>query len=1030
MRFHTFFPIGLSVLSSLSLSVGLAQFSPQAGTQLTTANGLPHNAVMGVEQDRAGFVWIATHDGLARYDGRSVKVFRNRPGDSLSLADNHIAELLPATDGTFVVNTESGTVQRFNPATEQFTTLLDRQFLEQKKALVNQIQLSADGNHLWGLLPGVRLIDYDIQRKILRVYDVPALVGSVNEMHDFILTPTGYIYGETLAGLFQFNTRTGRKRIIPFPFKPIDRKRGMGFQSINRHQVARGTNGQIAVFGYNVLALYDPVQNRFRTIPIPNPVQGSLVGNNVRMLATNVSYMLNTLADNRLYVGYMNRLYRVDEDRLTLLQQSAAAADRLAPRLIDRSGMLWISAGPAGLTRLDLHPLPFRFFPKKKSFSEDLLEQDLGLALPDSFEVWDTYNWPRYTTARAESRPGASAQRPVGYLIDPSHVYRQLANSRTLTEMTKFREIDGQVCCKLCLKTTSRYPGDRHPGDRQALIWVYNNRRGLIAANADGTQGRQYPNSQLPLTHQQPNYDAGDIQPIGQSVWVGSQYGLGLYRYDIARQQYDKPLVNQPTSVNSLPANSIHCLAADPTDSTMLWIGTAGGGLCRLDTRTMTFRRMGEAEGFPNSLIESIESDAQGMLWCATNRGLVRVDPKSLTWRHFTTDDGLAEDVFIRTSSARLPDGRLVFGTPNGRVIFDPDAIRDKGYEPPIVLTSLLINNKPMDSQTGLPAPLNTLSELVLDHTQNFLTIAFAGLDYSKSDKLTYRHQLTGVDGGWVTTGTQNTANYTQLAPGRYQFRVNGTTTDGRWSRHVKQVTIVINPPFWATWWAYLAYALAFGGLVMGYIRFRIGQARQRQEINLKRREAEQLRAVDEVKTRFFSNITHEFRTPLTLILSPTEKLLGEPKHDAPTRQTLTTVYQNAGQLLRLINQLLDLSKLEGGSMNVTLSRGNAVAFVERLADLFQPMATSRDIALHVETGKPGGRDESEVTPMYRFDADKWERIITNLLSNALKFTPPGGQVSLTMDMKPRIGRDRQPTHVARRRYGHRDSGAAHRPYF
>lgn len=232
----------------------LAQFPPQASTRLTTTNGLPHNSVTGMEQDRAGFIWIATADGLARYDGRAVKVFRNRPGDSLSLADNRIRELLPTADGTFVVDTESGTFQRFDPTTERFTTLLHRKFLDRNKALIKQIQLSADGNHLWGLLPGVRLIDYDIQRKSLRVYDVPTLVGSVNELHDFILAPTGHIYGETLRGLFQFDTRTGRKRIIPFPFKTIDRKRAEGFWSINRHQVTLGPNGQIAVFGYDVIA--------------------------------------------------------------------------------------------------------------------------------------------------------------------------------------------------------------------------------------------------------------------------------------------------------------------------------------------------------------------------------------------------------------------------------------------------------------------------------------------------------------------------------------------------------------------------------------------------------------------------------------------------------------------------------------------------------------------------------------------------------------------------------------------------------
>ena len=963
-------------------------------TRLTTSNGLPSNLIRGVAQDRAGFLWMATHDGLARYDGRTFKVFRNRLGDSTSLAGNKVSDLILAPDGSLVINTEAGTVQRFDPTTERFTTLLDRRFLDKNKATIEHIQLSADGHHLWGLLPGVRLIHYDIRRKTLRTHAVPPLTGGKYDLPDFVLAPSGYIYGRTSGGLLQFDTRTGHKRIIPFPVTPPNRPQDMGYSSINRHQVALGPNGQIVVFGYDVLMLYDPVRDRFRTVPIPDAVKGG-TGSNARKYATTVTYMLKRMDTNELFFGYMNRLYRLDgQDRLTLVRQWENVNSQLTPWFIDRSGMLWVGDELNGLTKLDLHPLPFSFRPKRKSFSEDLLEQDLGVALPDSFEVWDTEQWPRYTIDRTGT----------GYLLDPSRVYRHSPDSHTLTEVTKFRSLDNQVCCKLCLKTSSWRSSSSRAGEA-STIWVYNNHLGLLAVGPDATKGKLYPNSILPPTHANADFEAGDIQPMGGSVWVGSQFGLGLFRYDIARQRYDAPLRNNPKSANSLPVNSINCLSADPVDSTVLWIGTEGGGLCRLDTRTMTFRRLGEAEGFPNGMILSIEADKQGRLWCAIGQGLVRVNQpvgpsQPLTWRYFTADDGLPESILLQTSSARLPDGRLVFGMFDGRVIFDPATIEDKHYEPPIVLTSLLINNKPVEAgssegQATLTATINALSELVLDYTQNFLTIGFAGLDFGKAEKLNYRYQLTGVDDDWVTVGTQNTANYTQLAPGHYIFRVNSTTADGRWSHQVKQLVLVIRPPFWATWWAYLTYVLAFGGLVLGFIRFRVRQLQQRQQMHLKQQEAEQLRAVDEVKTRFFSNITHEFRTPLTLILSPAEKLLQEPKLDVPTRQTIGSMHRNAGQLLGLINQLLDLSKLESRNMGVSLVRGDAVAFIQRLVEGVEPMAATRGIALEV---KMNALPDSLVNEPWLFDADKWTKIITNLLSNALKFTPAGGQVSVTVE--------------------------------
>ncbi len=978
------------------LSLGArAQFSPPNSKSLTTINGLPHNTVTGVEQDRAGFLWIATHDGLARYDGRAVKVFRNQPGDSSSLADNKIVQFEPAMANLFLVVSGLGTFQLFDPATERFSTLLTTNDLASYKLSASGGHLSADGNHLWGWQIGSWLFDYDITRHQLRRYNTQTMVPGTEELHDFVLTPTGYLYSRCTDGLFEMNTQTGHWRLIPFSFRRlIPKPWTRDFLPLNGDLTEQAPDGRIAVFAYQHIVLYDPAKGQFRTIPIPDAYQPNPADKPITPGQTQKSifFALQTLADNHLYLGYANSLFRLEaNDQFRLVAQSNQSLPGIAPWLYDRSGVLWISGQTMGVAGLDQHPLPFGFAPTRKSFSQDLLEQDLGVALPPDFEVWQLGAlWPRYTIGPNQ----------LGYLIDPSHVYQHRLAERRLVDLTDLRVNQGQACCKLCLKISPQL------GSRAASLWLYNNYRGLIQAAPDGSAGKLWPRSQLPLTHPGPYYDANDIQPMGRWVWVGSRYGLGLFRYDTLRKQYDKPFVVKARSANSLPVNSINCLTIDPVDPAVLWIGTAGGGLCRLATRTMSFRRLGEADGFPDGTIHSFELDGQGMLWCATNRGLVRVNPKDFTFRHFTSHDGLADQAFLHSLSARLPDGRLVFGTATGRVIFDPAAIRDRGYEPPVVLTSLQINNKPAEAnppgrpagQARLSAPLNALSELVLDHTQNFLTITFAGLDFAKTEKITYRYQLTGVDATWVEVGTQNTANYTQLSPGRYLFRVNSSTADGRWSRRAKELVIVITPPFWATWWAYGLYALVAGGLVLSFIRFRLRQARQQQEMTAKRREAEQLRAISEMQSRFFANITHEFRTPLTLILAPTEQLLGESSPDSPARQRLSSIHCHANQLLRLINQLLELTKLESGRMRVSLVRGNPVTYIQQLAETFRSLARSRGIALHVFVEVSTQPGAPEPGAEYGFDADKWETILTNLLTNALKFTPAGGQVSLTIE--------------------------------
>ena len=285
---------------------------------------------------------------------------------------------------------------------------------------------------------------------------------------------------------------------------------------------------------------------------------------------------------------------------------------------------------------------------------------------------------------------------------------------------------------------------------------------------------------------------------------------------------------------------------------------------------------------------------------------------------------------------------------------------------------------------------LLTDSVITLKYDENFLSFEFTALSYTHPEQNRYAYQLVGVDENWVQNGNRYVANYTSLSPGHYTFRVKAANSDGIWSKKEALVQLVIQPPWWATWWAYSLYTLLMGGAIWAYIRFYTNRIRQQQELELNRRKAEQLKTVDEFKTRFFSNITHEFRTPLSLIISPIDKLLQANRFDAPTRQTLTLVQRNANQLLRLINQLLDLSKLEANRMDVSLMRGDVNFFVHQLTESFRPMADQKSI--HLTYTAEGLNQEEQL-----FDADKWGKILTNLLSNALKFTESGGQVSVAL---------------------------------
>lgn len=933
-----------------------AQVVQSRGRTLTTADGLPNSRVTGLIQDKVGFIWISTADGLARYDGQSLKVFRQEDHPN-SLVESNILRLQNLSDGTILLQTRTGDFQRFNPLTEQFSSFLPLK--QQGERPIEDGYLTQDGKAFWALWRGEKVQYYDLKKRRVRFWDNRTLGSNTRFIDSMMPASNGCVYLHYHKGIIEVNPKTGVVRELPFT-GPITRWMSREMLATDEVIMAERSNGDIIILGKHHLFLLNPKTSQFREVVMP----GLFMPNN--------SYGLRVLSDGNVYLGITNRLYQfTNDDHFTLIYERAKSIREITtytiPYLLDQAGVFWLLT-ESGIVQFNQHRLPFQTYTYTVDWKTDLLRTVLGVD-PPSWKMSSGDSWTRFTYANNHF-----------WFIDVASLYRCNPRNRRLEWSTS--DLTGDRCaCKITLKP-----------DQRGRLWVYANEKGgLTEMDSSGRIKRFWPNSLVPLTFVNPGLDLSDIQPMGPIVWMASNQGKGLYKYDLRQEKITAQLLHNPVNRQSLPTNQLLCLLADPRQpKTVLWIGTVDGGLTRFDTKTGNFRTFTEKDGLPNNTINSLQADLQGFIWAATNKGLVRLDPHSFHKRVFTQADGLLDDEFKFGVSAQLPDGRLAFGGPTGMTIFNPATIHEDKFEPPVVLSALRINNTlavPNQANSPLSAPINALDELVLDHTQNFLTFEFAGLQYSKPEKIQYRYRLVGVDNNWVNTGTQNAANYTQLRPGGYTFEVMATNADGRWSRHTKQLAVVIKPPFWASWLAYAFYALIFGGAIVGFVQFRIRQGRQRQEMAIRRRESEQLKAIDELKTRFFSNITHEFRTPLSLILSPTEKLLRENKHDESTRQTLTSIQRNAGQLLNLINQLLDLSKLEAGSMSVSLARGNVTQFIAQLVESFRPMADQKEITLTFRT--------DPLVEDYLFDADKWLTITTNLLANALKFTPTKGQVSI-----------------------------------
>lgn len=424
-----------------------------------------------------------------------------------------------------------------------------------------------------------------------------------------------------------------------------------------------------------------------------------------------------------------------------------------------------------------------------------------------------------------------------------------------------------------------------------------------------------------------------------------------------------------------------------------MWLATSGGGLnLTLGQDPMTglrFRKYSTRDGLPNNYIVSCMEDGQRNLWIATQTGLSRLDPDRKSFRNYNSRDGLPPFSFSEASVARLPDGRLAFGTIKGYVLFQPQSITDYPIQAQMAFTQLQINNRAISAGGAdgiLPRAVNYLDELMLKHYQNTISIDYRVPDFRSGDRQTYAYRLSGFDTGWQVQSGEHRATYTNLPPGKYVFEVKCINSELYSNTPARTIAVTILPPLWKTWWAYCVYVLLALGILLLIRRSALTVLRLRQGIILEKRLAE-------LKLNFFTHVSHELRTPLTLILNPMEAIRKNETLTPLGSQYLEVIHRNAIRMGRYVNQLLELRKLESGMARLQLSEVELVAFARNITAYFTAQAREKQIALTVES------NEQEVYA--GIDAEKTETVIYNLLGNAFKYTPAGKAIRLVITRLP-----------------------------
>jgi signal transduction histidine kinase/DNA-binding response OmpR family regulator len=448
-----------------------------------------------------------------------------------------------------------------------------------------------------------------------------------------------------------------------------------------------------------------------------------------------------------------------------------------------------------------------------------------------------------------------------------------------------------------------------------------------------------------------------------------------------------------------------------------LWIGTRDGGVNKFDGQSFTYYT--EKEGLSNNSVSSIIEDKKENIWIGTNKGLSMLSPRgdgNYSITSFGTEDGLKDLNFNENSVCLDSMNRLWWGTGDIITMLDLNTFEIIPTLPEIQLNNIQINQRYIDFRAQLHGineaeqiPLDTIArinfrglkfsdvapfynyplDLELPHYLNHVTFNFSAIDWTAPQSIRYQYMLDGMDEQWSPLVAENQADYRNIPAGKYTFRVKALSKTNIWSETF-EYPFKVRPPWWLRWWAYTFYSMVLILIARFYIRYRVSRERIKAEIQMKQFEVDKMQELDKMKSRFFANISHEFRTPLTLIIGPIEDLFKKkPKHAELSWDMMGIIHRNAKRLQKLINQILDLSKLETGEVKLQVSEGNFEEFLRVIVFSFLSLAESKHIKYEY--------DLPETNQNFYFDRDKVEKIVTNLISNALKFTHEGGSVKVTL---------------------------------
>lgn len=920
---------------------------------LSTNEGLSQNTVNVILQDKQGFMWFGTKDGLNRYDGQKFRLFQK---ENSSLGNNFITALYEDPNGSIWVGTDTG-MYIYNPHQECFSafTIPIEKSSSSITRSVTCIQHDGKGN-IWIAADYQGLLCYNTQ------------TGKLQNISDRI--------GHTKANITHFWFEQNMIWVGRYEdnlyYSQDNGKTFQIFKDINGKEPFKGSVIETITKGLHN-CLYIGSSKGLTEINLSTSTCRTLLNDYVRDISFH--------SDKELWAGTEHGLYIIDlSTQKQIHLQTTDESDKyaLSDNAIytvyqDRDEGMWIGSYFGGV---NYYPYQYTYF--EKYYPHNHLF-DMGRRVREFCRESDTTVW-------------------IG--TEDKGVFHFNQNSGQLTALPY------TLCSSnihgLCMDNEWLWIGTFNGGlykinIRTHSIKHYTKGNTSNTLNADNifticktSTNDIWIGTTSGLLHY--NRATDDFQRISKldnvfayylledsygNIWVAT-YVEGVFCYDVHRKKWKHYTWDQ-TNPHSLPYNKVVSIYED--SQKRLWFATEGGGICRFIPETNTFIRYGMEKGFPSNTTYKIQEDKKGILWITTDRGLVSFDPEKEITHIYTTSNGLLSNQFNYQSGFRDPDGNLYFGSINGFIRFNPSSFKENTQVSPIALSDFLLFNKRLkigNQGSPLKQSITFTDTLQLKAYQNSFSLRAFVLSYQAPQSNTVLCKMEGFDKDWYTVSANDARiTYSNLPYGTYTLRIKGANSDGIWNPKERQLHIQVLPPFYLSWTAYILYFVLFiGGAYSAAMYIRQRNQRRHQHA-IEKLQYEKERELYTAKIDFFTNVAHEIRTPLTLIKSPLENVLSTCNLDDNTREDLNIMDLNTNRLLDLVNQLLDFRKTETKGFKLNFSNYNLSELVHKTCIRFTTLARERRINL----------SEEIIDGIHAaIDKEGFTKIISNLLTNAVKY--------------------------------------------